>query len=293
MTQTQEQTEARPPTPPSRPSTRHVGDGGLPRRGHRGDRRRSARRSSPPPGSRAGERVVDVAAGSGNAAIPAALPRRRRRRDRPHPRPPRDRAPAGRGRGRSLRWRGGDAEAMPYDDGEYDVAMSCVGRDVRPAPPGGRRRLVRVLRPGGRIGLLSWTPAGFIGQMFATMKPYAPPPPPGAQPPPLWGDEAHVRGCSATGSPTWWPRRATLRCRAVRRRGGVPRLLQAHLRADDRRLPLAGRRPGAHGRARRRPRRAGRRCARRRRDGVGVPAAHGRGPAPLVCEAEPPSLGTP
>ena len=53
--------------------------------------------------------------------------------------------------------------------------------------------LVRVVRPGGRIGLLSWTPEGFIGQMFKTMKPYAPAPPPGAQPPPLWGDEAHVR----------------------------------------------------------------------------------------------------
>src|SRR5688500_13558001 len=52
--------------------------------------------------------------------------------------------------------------------------------------------LVRVCRPGGTIGLISWTPAGFIGQMFATMKPYAPPPPPGAQPPPLWGDQAHV-----------------------------------------------------------------------------------------------------
>jgi len=50
-----------------------------------------------------------------------------------------------------------------------------------------------VCRPGGRIGLLSWTPQGFIGQLFATMKPYAPPPPPGAQPPPLWGDEEHVR----------------------------------------------------------------------------------------------------
>jgi hypothetical protein len=50
-----------------------------------------------------------------------------------------------------------------------------------------------VVRPGGRIGLLSWTPAGFIGRMFATMKPYAPPPPAGAQPPPLWGDEDHVR----------------------------------------------------------------------------------------------------
>ena len=53
--------------------------------------------------------------------------------------------------------------------------------------------LVRVCRPGGTIGLLSWTPEGFIGQMFATMKPYAPPPPPGTQPPPLWGREDHVR----------------------------------------------------------------------------------------------------
>ena len=54
-------------------------------------------------------------------------------------------------------------------------------------------QLVRVCRPGGTIGLIAWTPAGFIGQMFATMKPFNPPPPPGAQPPPLWGDLAHVR----------------------------------------------------------------------------------------------------
>ena len=53
--------------------------------------------------------------------------------------------------------------------------------------------LVRVARPGGRIGLISWTPEGFVGDLFKTMKPYVPPPPPGAQPPPLWGDEAHVR----------------------------------------------------------------------------------------------------
>jgi hypothetical protein len=51
-----------------------------------------------------------------------------------------------------------------------------------------------VCRPGGTIALLSWTPEGFIGQLFATMKPYAAPPPPGAQPPPLWGREDHVRG---------------------------------------------------------------------------------------------------
>src|SRR5690606_5473964 len=53
--------------------------------------------------------------------------------------------------------------------------------------------LLRVCRPGGTIGLVSWTPEGFIGRMLATLKPYAPPPPPGAQPPPLWGDEYHVR----------------------------------------------------------------------------------------------------
>ena len=53
--------------------------------------------------------------------------------------------------------------------------------------------LLRVTRSGGTIGLINWTPAGFIGELFRTMKPYAPPPPPGAQPPPLWGDEEHVR----------------------------------------------------------------------------------------------------
>ena len=85
------------------------------------------------------------------------------------------------------------------------------GRHVRPAPPGRRRRAGPGDPLGGTIGLLSWTPEGFIGQMFATMKPYAPPPPPGAQPPPLWGHVDHVRElCSATGSPTSTP--ASRRC---------------------------------------------------------------------------------
>jgi hypothetical protein len=52
---------------------------------------------------------------------------------------------------------------------------------------------VRVCRPGGRIGLLSWTPAGFIGRLLATVRPYVPAPPPGGSPPPLWGSEEHVR----------------------------------------------------------------------------------------------------
>jgi hypothetical protein len=73
------------------------------------------------------------------------------------------------------------------------VVLSCVGVMFAPHHQAAADELVRVCRPGGTIGLISWTPEGFLGQLFATMKPYAPPPPPGAQPPPLWGDEHHVR----------------------------------------------------------------------------------------------------
>ncbi len=86
-----------------------------------------------------------------------------------------------------------DAEALPYDDGAFDAVLSCLGAMFAPHHPVAADELVRVCRPGGTIALLSWTPSGFVGQMFATMKPYAPPPPPGAQPPPLWGREEHVR----------------------------------------------------------------------------------------------------
>lgn len=144
-------------------------------------------------GIHAGQRVLDVGAGSGNAAIPAALTGAQVVAS--------DLAPAllevGRqqasSRGATLEWQEADAEALPYADGEFDVVMSCVGVMFAPHHQASADELVRVCRPGGTIGLLSWTPEGFIGQMFATMKPYAPPPPPGAQPPPLWGDEAHVR----------------------------------------------------------------------------------------------------
>jgi SAM-dependent methyltransferase len=93
----------------------------------------------------------------------------------------------------AVRWEEGDAEALPYPDESFDVVLSCVGVMFAPHHRPAADELVRVCRPGGRIGLLSWTPTGFIGEMFRTMKPYAPPPPPGAQPPPLWGDEDHVR----------------------------------------------------------------------------------------------------
>ncbi|WP_262849815.1 class I SAM-dependent methyltransferase [Mumia quercus] len=140
-----------------------------------------------------GTTVLDVGAGSGNAALPAAragatvtasdltpelLDAGRQEADR---------------EGLALGWREDDVEHLGVDDASYDVVMSCVGAMFAPHHQETADEIVRACRPGGTIGLLSWTPQGFIGQMFATMKPYAPPPPPGAQPPPLWGDADHVR----------------------------------------------------------------------------------------------------
>jgi ubiquinone/menaquinone biosynthesis C-methylase UbiE len=140
-----------------------------------------------------GDAVLDVAAGSGNAAIAAARAGGRVVACDLTP----ELLDAGRARaaaqGVSLEWREADAEALPFADGEFDIVMSCLGVMFAPNHQDSSAELVRVCRPGGTIGLLSWTPDGFIGQLFATMKPYAPAPPPGAQPPPLWGREDHVR----------------------------------------------------------------------------------------------------
>lgn len=62
-----------------------------------------------------------------------------------------------------------------------------------------------ICRPGGTLGLINWTPGGFIGEMFAVMKPYAPPPPPGAQPPPCGDQRSTCAGCSVTGWMRWRP----------------------------------------------------------------------------------------
>ncbi len=95
--------------------------------------------------------------------------------------------------GLHLDWQAADVEYLPFDDGAFDAVTSCVGIMFAPHHQRAADELVRVCRPGGRIGLIAWTPSGFIGQLFATMKPFNPPPPPGVQPPPLWGDVAHVR----------------------------------------------------------------------------------------------------
>ncbi|HEU4658436.1 MAG TPA: class I SAM-dependent methyltransferase [Capillimicrobium sp.] len=139
-----------------------------------------------------GMRVLDVGAGTGNASLPAAeagaevvasdltpelLEVGRRRAEEA---------------GLTLRWAEADAERLPFEDGSFDVVMSCIGAMFAPHHEDVANELVRVCRHGGTIGMLSWTPDGMIGALFKTMAPFMPPPPPGASPPPLWGSEAHV-----------------------------------------------------------------------------------------------------
>jgi SAM-dependent methyltransferase len=145
-------------------------------------------------GIRTGDLVLDVGAGSGNVAIPAALAGARVIASDLTPELLEQGEAHARERGAVLEWQVADAERLPYDDGQFDVAVSAVGIMFAPHHQAAADELVRVVAPGGRIGLVSWTPAGFIGQMFATMKPFVAPPPAGVQPPPLWGDEDHVRG---------------------------------------------------------------------------------------------------
>jgi SAM-dependent methyltransferase len=139
------------------------------------------------------EYVLDVAAGSGNASLPAAVHGARVVATDLTP----ELVQIGRQRsaaqGLDITWQEADAEHLGFADGEFDVVLSCVGVMFAPFHQPVADELVRVTRRGGRIALINWTPEGFIGQLFATMKPFVPAPPPGATPGPLWGDETHVR----------------------------------------------------------------------------------------------------
>lgn len=119
-------------------------------------------------GVRRGDRVLDVAAGSGNAAIPAALAGASVVACDLTP----ELLVTGQGlaaqRGAELEWHEADAEALPYADGEFDTVLSCVGVMFAPHHQASAQEMLRVCRPGGTIGLISWTPEGFVGQMFAT-----------------------------------------------------------------------------------------------------------------------------
>ncbi len=145
----------------------------------------------------AGTELLDVATGTGSAAIPSALKGARvtgldiaptlleRARERA--------AEAG----ADVEWIEGDAEALPFDDESFDTVLSAIGVQFAPRHELCAAELARVTRPGGEIVLCAWTPAGFIGQVFKTMGPHMPKPPEGASPPPLWGSEEHVSGLFA------------------------------------------------------------------------------------------------
>ena len=146
-----------------------------------------------------GERVLDVAAGNGNATlaaarrfahvtstdyVPALLDGGRRRAE---------------AEGLHVTFEGADAEALPYQDGSFDVVLSTFGTMFAPDHRKSSSELLRVCRLGGRIGLASWTAEGFIGQMFRVVAKYVPPPA-GVKSPLLWGTRDYLDGLFASAS---------------------------------------------------------------------------------------------
>jgi ubiquinone/menaquinone biosynthesis C-methylase UbiE len=144
-------------------------------------------------GISAGQRVLDVAAGTGNVAIRAAeegasvvacdlTPENFEAGKR-----------AARERGVKLDWVEADAEALPFGDDAFDVVTSAFGVMFAPNHQAVADELLRVCRPGGTIGLANFTPEGLGGAFFEGFARYGPPHPPNALPPLLWGTEEHVR----------------------------------------------------------------------------------------------------
>lgn len=146
---------------------------------------------------KSGEVVLDVACGTGNCAIPAAVagadvvglditP---------------ELFEAGRRRateaGVEVEWVEGDAQALPYDDASFDVVLSSFGCMFAPDQGKAAAEIARVLKPGGRAAIAAWRPDGSIGGFFQAVSKHAPPPPPGFTPPPMWGVRDHVSGLFA------------------------------------------------------------------------------------------------
>ena len=196
-----------------------------------------------------GQRVLDVAAGTGNAAIRAAQAGATVVASDLTP----ENFEAGRREAAAqkvdLDWVEADAEALPFADGEFDVVTSSFGAIFAPNHQTVADEMLRVCRPGGTIGMLNFTPEGLISDFFAALAPYMPPPPPGAMPPPLWGSEEHVRDLFADRVESLEMSR-----RHYVERGGQPARLPRTLQADVR----AGRRDIHETRGRSRPRRLAR-----------------------------------
>lgn len=150
-------------------------------------------------GIRSSHKVLDVASGTGNAALAAArrfcditstdfVPEMLERG--------RIRAKA---EGLSIIFEEADAENLPYPEDTFDVVLSVFGVMFAPDHTRAAREILRVCRPGGRIGLVSWTPEGLNGRQSQTIARYAPPAP-GILPPVLWGTESHIQGLFGEGA---------------------------------------------------------------------------------------------
>jgi SAM-dependent methyltransferase len=139
-----------------------------------------------------GDDVLDVACGTGNAALRAAQAGGRVVGVDLTP----ELFDAGRQLAAEARveidWVQGDAEELPFDAESFDVVLSTFGCMFAPRHEVAAHELARVLRPGGRLGITSWTPDGGMGSFFRTVGEYLPPPSPLAEPPMLWGTEQHV-----------------------------------------------------------------------------------------------------
>jgi SAM-dependent methyltransferase len=140
-----------------------------------------------------GHRVLDVATGTGNLAIPAAASGAQVVGLDLTPElfeTARERAAAA---GVVVDWVEGDAEELPFEDDSFDRVLSAFGVQFAPRHEIVAHELAGVTRPGGRIGLVNWTPEGLIGELFKILGRYLPKPPAFASPPPLWGNPEHVR----------------------------------------------------------------------------------------------------
>ena len=140
---------------------------------------------------RAGERVLDVAAGNGNASLAAARRHARVLSTDYVPQLLEKGAARAAAEGLDIEFQVADAEALPFDDAYFDVGLSTFGAMFTPDHGRIAREFLRVVRSGGRIGMANWTPAGFIGQLFRVVGSHVPPPA-GLQSPALWGSEPHI-----------------------------------------------------------------------------------------------------
>ncbi len=144
-----------------------------------------------------GDRLLDVATGSGNVALPAAAAGAEVTGLDLTPRLLVVAAGRASEAGLDVKWVEGDAEELPFDDGSFDIVTSCFGVIFAPRHEQAAAELVRVTRPGGRIVLTAWTAEGMMGDLFRTLASALPPPPPGIGTPPMWGEEEHLRSLFA------------------------------------------------------------------------------------------------